>query len=368
MIKNQSPKLFRFTDKKRNLISMLEKILTLYGIDAVESDIKLFGDGLINHTWKVSTGSAAYILQQVNVAVFKNPIDIDHNVSSIKAFLNGYNSDFKFIAPLPATDGKTLVDTPSGYYRLFPFVSNSHSLNVLENEEEAFEAAKQFGKFSRQLNDFNVNELRITLPDFHNLSLWYQKFTIACDQASSERKQKSASCIAFIKENAAIVSIFDKIISEQRMPKRVIHHDTKINNVLFNPENKGICVIDLDTVMPGYYISDVGDMMRTYLCAVSEEETDLDQIKIRKTFFKAIYDGYLSEMGDVLTETEKTYFSYAGKFMIFMQAIRFLTDYLQNDVYYGRQYDDHNFNRALNQITLLQRYLEMEEELNELIA
>ncbi len=347
---------------------MLEKILTLYGINAVASDIKLFGDGLINHTWKVSTDTSAYILQKVNVAVFKNPIDIDHNVSSIKTFLNGFNSDFKFIAPLAATNGETLVNTAAGYFRLFPFVSNSHSLNVLENEQEAFEAARQFGKFSRKLNDFDVNELRITLPDFHNLSLWYQKFITACDNAAPERKQKSEASIAFIKENAAIVAVYDQIVSERTIPKRVIHHDTKINNVLFDEENKGICVIDLDTVMPGYYISDVGDMMRTYLCAVSEEETDLDQIQIRKTFFKAIYDGYLSEMGDVLTATEKSYFSYAGKFMIFMQAIRFLTDYLQNDIYYGKQYEDHNFNRALNQITLLKRYLALEEELKTLIA
>ena len=347
---------------------MLEEILTLYGIKAVESNIKLFGDGLINRTWKVSTGFAEYILQKVNDTVFKIPLDIDYNISGIRAFLDDKNPGYKFISPLPALNGETLISTPSGFFRLFPFVSGSHSLNVLDNETEAFEAAKQFGGFSRALNDFQVSNLKITIPNFHNLSLWYEKFIAACDNASADRKQKAAAGIAFIKENASIVTLYEELIKNKVIPERVIHHDTKINNVLFNAENKGICVIDLDTVMPGYYISDVGDMMRTYLCAVSEEETDLSKINIRTSFFKAIYDGYLSEMGDVLTEAEKTYFIYAGKFMILMQGIRFLTDYLQNDSYYGCQYEDHNLKRAENQLTLLKRYLEVEDQLQDLIA
>jgi len=354
--------------KEKKLISMLEEILTLYGINAAESNIKLFGDGLINRTWKVTNGSAEYILQKVNDTVFKKPLDIDYNISGIRAFLNDNDPAYNFISPVPAINGDTLINTPSGYFRLFPFVSDSHSLNVLDKETEAFEAAKQFGGFSRVLNDFQVNDLKITIPNFHNLSLWYQKFIVACDNATADRKQKAADCIAFIKENAAIVTIYEELVKDKVIPERVIHHDTKINNVLFNAENQGICVIDLDTVMPGYFISDVGDMMRTYLCAVSEEETDLSKINIRTSFFKAIYDGYLSEMGNVLTEAEKTYFIYAGKFMIFMQAIRFLTDYLQNDIYYGRKYEEHNLKRAENQLTLLKKYLEAEDQLKELIA
>lgn len=347
---------------------MLEEILTLYGINAVESDIKLFGDGLINRTWKVSNGSAEYILQKVNDTVFKKPLDIDYNISGIRSFLNDNNPEYTFISPLPAKNGDTLISTPSGYFRLFPFVSDSHSLNVLDTETEAFEAAKQFGGFSSALNNFKVSDLKITIPNFHNLSLWYQKFIDACEHAAADRKQQAADAIAFIKENEAIVTVYEELVKNKAIPERVIHHDTKINNVLFNVENKGMCVIDLDTVMPGYYISDVGDMMRTYLCAVSEEETDHSKINIRTSFFKAIYDGYLSEMGDVLTEAEKTYFIYAGKFMILMQGIRFLTDYLQNDIYYGRQYEDHNLKRAQNQLTLLKRYLDVEDQLQELIA
>jgi thiamine kinase-like enzyme len=144
----------------------------------------------------------------------------------------------------------------------------------------------------------------------------------------------------------------------------VTHHDTKISNVLFDDQDNGLCVIDLDTVMPGYFISDVGDMMRTYLSPVNEEEKDLSKIIIRNEYFKAITDGYLSEMSAELTEKEKEHFVYAGKFMIYMQALRFITDHLNNDHYYGAAYEGHNFVRANNQAVLLQKLSEKEDELS----
>jgi Ser/Thr protein kinase RdoA (MazF antagonist) len=347
---------------------MPDNILAMYGIQKPKYTIQTFGDGLINRTWKVTTDSAAYILQQVNQAVFKNPIIIDQNVSRIKAYLNSNYPSYLFISPLFDVSGASLVESQSGCFRLFPFVANSHALNVVNTPQEAFEAARQFGKFTRLLNDFEVSELKLTLPDFHNLSLRYDEFLTACETASAERKQKSGSSIMFIKENKEIVSIFKKIVDQHEIPQRVIHHDTKINNVLFDKDDKGICVIDLDTVMPGYFISDVGDMIRTYVSPSGEEETNLAKINVRKPFFRAIYDGYMEQMGDVLTSTEKAYFIYAGKFMIFMQGLRFLTDYLENDVYYGQKYEGHNLCRAENQITLLQRYLEIEEQLKQVIA
>jgi hypothetical protein len=130
--------------------------------------------------------------------------------------------------------------------------------------------------------------------------------------------------------------------------------------VLFDESNKGLCVIDLDTVMPGYFFSDVGDMMRTYLSPVSEEESDLEKIVVRKEFYKAIVEGYSAEMSDELTALERNHFLFAGKFMVYMQALRFLTDHLNNDIYYGAKYEGHNFIRARNHTTLLQRLDKME--------
>jgi Ser/Thr protein kinase RdoA (MazF antagonist) len=149
--------------------------------------------------------------------------------------------------------------------------------------------------------------------------------------------------------------------------QRVMHHDTKISNVLFDNSSKAICIVDLDTVMPGYFISDTGDIFRTYLSPVDEEEADLDKIQIRTSFFKAIVEGYLSEMKDELSETEKQYFLYAGKFMIYMQALRFIADYLNNDIYYGARYEGHNLVRGKNQVVLLQKFIEKEEELQNIM-
>lgn len=342
---------------------MFENILPLYGLSSDKTTVKLFGDGLINHTWKVSTDTQNYILQKVNNEVFKTPTDIDENISLIKEYLNVRYPNYLFVSPVNTLSGESLLDTDFGFYRLFPFVEGSTSHNSLTNKSEAYEAAKQFGKFSKILADFDAEQLNITIPNFHNLKLRFEQFVEAAKNASPERLELAKESIDFINENKEIVDTYCKIVENKEIPLRVIHHDTKINNVLFDEKNNGLCVIDLDTVMPGYFISDVGDMMRTYLAVASEEETDLSKISIRKEFFQAIYDGYMEEMKDVLSETEKQYFTYSGKFIIYMQAIRFLADYLQNDTYYGSKYEGHNLNRAKNQIALLKEYKKMEGEL-----
>jgi thiamine kinase-like enzyme len=182
-----------------------------------------------------------------------------------------------------------------------------------------------------------------------------------------ERIKRSVTSIQFILDHTHILAEFQKIQTDTNFKLRVTHHDTKISNVLFDKDGNGLCVIDLDTVMPGYFISDVGDMMRTYLSPVSEEEKDLNKIEIREDFFQAIVEGYLANIKSELGERELNHFVYAGKFMIYMQAIRFLTDYLNNDKYYGAAYEDQNFIRANNQVTLLQRLLDKEEILKKMV-
>jgi aminoglycoside phosphotransferase (APT) family kinase protein len=156
-----------------------------------------------------------------------------------------------------------------------------------------------------------------------------------------------------------LVEQYENFISSKNAILRVTHHDTKISNVLFDQNEKVICVIDLDTVMPGYFISDVGDMCRTYLPNVSEEEQNIDLIQIDKGRWDAIKEGYLLAMGDLLTSFEKAHFEFAGSFMIYMQALRFLTDHLNNDVYYGAKYNGQNYVRAINQIALLKAYYQI---------
>ena len=346
---------------------MVGPILKQYGLNNSEYSVQQFHSGLINKTWKVGTTGKSYILQQVNDHVFKNPEDIDQNLLKLKNYLNSHFPDYLFVAPIASSDGRTIIHTGDGYFRLLPFIEGSQTLDFARTSEEAFEAARQFGKFSKLLSGFDADGLAYTLPDFHNLTLRFTQFLDACTHASPERLSRATEAITFIKENDHIVSMYDQIRNDKSILHRVIHHDTKISNVLFNSENEGMCVIDLDTVMPGYFFSDTGDMMRTYLSYANEEEVDLHKIDIRTDFFRAIYNGYFSEMGPHLTEGEKELFIYSGEFIIYMQAIRFLADYLNNDTYYGAKYPEHNFNRAMNQITLLKQYMALKPEFQRII-
>lgn len=330
-------------------------------------EAKIFGNGLINNTWLVTNNKGKYILQRINQNVFKQPSFIDENIKAIANYLSLHFPGYIFTVPVPTINNKTLVQNNEGYFRLFQFIENSKTYTVAPNPQIAFEAAKQFGKFTKLLSGFNQSTLQITLPDFHNLSLRYTQFLQSLQQANKERLKASQQNIDFLKAHKNIVDVYEQILLNNAFKKRVTHHDTKISNVLFSENDKGICVIDLDTVMPGYFISDVGDMLRTYLCEASEEETDFSKIEIRNEYFIAIVHGYLAEMKEELSADEINAFVYAGKFMIYMQALRFLTDYINNDIYYGAKYPQHNLNRATNQIVLLQHLLDKEEWLNKIV-
>ena len=249
-----------------------------------------------------------------------------------------------------------------------PFIKGSHTISVVSSPDQAFEAAFQFGKFTRLLSGFDAGKLHATIPDFHNLTLRYQQFEEALKHGNAARVKQSKTTIDEIRSHLHILTSFEKIRKSPLVKQRVMHHDTKISNVLFDDSGKGICVIDLDTVMPGYFISDVGDMMRTYLSPANEEEKDFNKIEVRDDFFGAIVHGYLSNMGDELTAEEKGLILYAGLFLIYMQAIRFLADHLNDDCYYGAGYTDHNLVRAQNQLSLLKKLEEKSARLQEIIT
>lgn len=347
---------------------MFGTILKEFGIDA-KAVVKPFGSGLINNTWLISENGKEFVLQRINCKVFKQPFDIASNIRSIAGYLQIQHPDYLFISPRKTITGDEMIFIENeGYFRVLPFVKNSYTIDIVNTPAQAYEAARQFGRFTNLLSDFPVDILKITLPDFHNLPLRYCQFEKAITEGNKERINAASTLINFLKEQQGIVATSEQIIRDPGFKKRVTHHDSKINNVLFDENDHGLCVIDLDTVMPGYFISDFGDMMRTYLSPVSEEEKDLSKIEIREDYFKAIADGYLSEMGNVLTTVEKQFMVYAGKFMTYMQALRFLTDHLNNDIYYGSRYEGHNFIRANNQATLLKKIIEKEKLLEEIVA
>lgn len=345
---------------------MMEEIFSAYNLLQNQLEVEPFGNGLINQTWRIKNSHDDFILQKINHTIFKHPEAIAANVRMLADYLSGTHPGFLFIEPIKTKNNEEMgYIAGKGYYRLYPYVKQSHTINAVEKPQQAYEAARKFGQFTRILSGFPVDHLQITLPDFHNLSLRYEQFTEALENGNKKRLQQSQELIGFIKANKKIVDTYENILHNPSFKLRVTHHDTKISNVLFNQEDKGLCVIDLDTVMPGYFISDVGDMIRTYLSPANEEEKDFSKIEIREEYFSAIWKGYMSEMNDELSTEEKNHFIYAGKFMIYMQAIRFLTDHLNNDIYYGAKYPGHNLVRAGNQAVLLQRLLEKEALLSD---
>jgi Ser/Thr protein kinase RdoA (MazF antagonist) len=340
---------------------MIDIVLDKFGIKNDAITISPIYQGLINNTWKVGANGNAYIVQKVNANVFKQPQDIAFNIDAIGTFLHQNYPNYLFTSPVKTASGKVIINLDEdAYFRIFPFVKNSHSIDVVTTPSQAYEAAKQFARFTAKLAGFDAQQLKVTIPSFHNLSLRFQQFENALKNGNTKRINEAAETIECLKEYAYIADEFETIKNNPEFKLRVTHHDTKISNVLFDKEEKGLCVIDLDTVMPGYFISDLGDMMRTYLSPVSEEEKDFTKIEIREKIYEAIIEGYLSEMGDELTQTEREHIPYAGKFMIYMQALRFITDYLNDDAYYGSAYNGHNFVRGKNQLALLQKLCEFE--------
>ena len=348
---------------------MIATILSTYGIHDKDIIVEPLLGGLINSTWKITSGGQQYILQRINDNVFKKPYELAENIRTLDRYLKVHSPGYLFVAPLRNNRNEEIVhDTERGYFRLFPFIRGSHTINVVSSPDQAFEASLQFGKFTRLLSEFEASKLHLTIPDFHNLSLRYQQFEDAIKRGNPDRIKQSSTLIAKIKSHDHILTSFEKIKKDVTVRNRVTHNDTKISNVLFNDKGKGICIIDLDTVMPGYFISDVGDMMRTYLSPANEEEKDFNAIEVRDDFFLAIVQGYLSCMGDELTAGEKDLILYSGLFLIYMQAIRFLADYCNNDSYYGARYEDQNFVRAGNQVCLLNKLEEKEKVFQKMIS
>lgn len=347
---------------------MLQHILNTFGIETTRYEAIPLQGGLINNTWKIVSGPHSFILQRINTAVFKKPEEIADNIDMIASYLSIHNPEYFLPLPLKSLNQKSLeYFSPEGYFRLFPYIEGSATIHIVSTAEQAFEAASQFGKFTKALSTFNSGKLHITIPHFHDLIVRYKEFEQAISAGNQERIKRSREVIKELKNYQPILMQFEKLRKDPHVKKRAMHHDTKISNVLFNEHGKGICIIDLDTVMPGYFISDFGDMMRTYLSPASEEEKNFSKIDIREDFFKAILQGYLAFMYDEMTEAELSLMIYAGLFLTYMQALRFFTDYCNNDTYYRPTYEDHNLVRATNQLQLLKIIEEKSEVLHRIV-
>ncbi|WP_341835128.1 aminoglycoside phosphotransferase family protein [Chitinophaga pollutisoli] len=344
-------------------------IISAFGLQPGEFSMQKFGSGHINNTFLLTgPNDKRYILQRINTYVFREPDVIARNLKLAGDYLDKHHPEYLFIKAIPTVAGEEMYQHGDEYWRMIPFIPDSTSVDQADNTRQAYEAAKQFGLMARMFHGIDLHEFRASIPNFHNLTLRYASFQEAIRTAKEERKQFAESLVEQFLRYSDIAVTFESLKTNPEFTDRLMHHDTKINNVLLKKGSfEGICVCDLDTLMPGKVISDLGDMVRTYVCPVSEEERDFSQIEVRDEYYEALMKGYLSEVGSTLTETEKQHLFYAGKFMIYMQGIRFLTDYLNGDVYYPIKYPEHNYNRAKNQLTLLQQLIAKEPQLQAII-
>lgn len=348
---------------------MSEHILAAFGLKAKHYEVRPFGSGHINKTYLVRdpAGDEHYILQRINTYVFKRPQVIAKNHRLTWEHLSARHPDYLFPKALPTIyDGDLYIEDDS-FWRLMPFVEHAVTVDKADTPQQAFEAARQFGRFAKLTSGIDLSAFEPTIPDFHNLSLRARQFEEAVENASVERKVRAGDLIDFLVGQQRITRHFELVI-KPALPDRLMHHDTKINNVLLHEGTfEGVCVIDLDTLMPGKIVSDLGDMVRTYVCPVPEDEPDVSRVCVRDDFYAALVQGYLSEVRGELNALEREQIFYAGEFMVYMQALRFLADYLNGDVYYPVKYPEHNLDRARNQATLLMRLMEKEQPLKAII-
>ncbi|CAM1363252.1 phosphotransferase [Tenacibaculum xiamenense] len=320
--------------------------------------------GHINNTYLIHTnGEDDYVLQKINHLVFKdipglinNKVTISNHIRNELSHLPTEQIKRKVLTLVKVKNSEEFYYEEDGsYWNLMVYIKCSFTYEVVRNKEIAYEGGKLMGNFLNLTNDFDASTLTTTIPKFHDMSFRFSNYKYAIQSSKIERLRKASVhtdvIICRLKEEMHILQNLKEL---GEIPLRVTHNDPKISNILFDELNKGLCIIDTDTVMSGIVHYDFGDAIRTICNTAKEDETDLSKVEFNLEYYKAYTKGFLSQMGDSLTPTEKKYLPLAAKTMIFIMGLRFLTDYLMNDVYYKTKYPEHNLDRARNQFKLIE--------------
>ena len=318
-------------------------------------------EGNINGTYKITCADGAdYLLQNVNTVVFRNTDILMRNVDAVCTFLGEKlkHSDCGMISLYcyPCKEGgKYFVDEQGRVWRVYNFVGNSVCYSILSSPELFYKTGQAFGTFQNLLADFPIGELGDTIPDFHNTAKRYENLL---KSAEKDVKGRLASCLpefAFVKARAEDTRVLTDLLAAGKLPLRVTHNDTKINNILFDADTLAPkCVVDLDTVMPGLSLYDFGDAIRSGAATAAEDETDLTKMSMSLELYEAYTKGYLSTAGESLTDLEIEYLPFSAKLLTLECGIRFLTDYLDGDVYFKTKSPDHNLIRCRTQFKLVE--------------
>lgn len=317
--------------------------------------VQKLSTGLINHTYKVKKRAGeAFLLQKINTNVFTEPVVLQRNYLKIKQH---FEQEQSYILPaiIKTQNGGLLLEDDSYVWRCFEFIKDTYSPTISTTPDEAWLVANCFGTFSARLSNLDPKNIEMVLPGFHDLSLRFRQFLDALADASHERKQAAAKYIQMALDHQNLVKFYEKVSADtQRFPLHILHHDCKIANILFRrADHKIYSPIDFDTTQPGLFFSDIGDMIRSMVPNYPEDHANVEELTIREAFYEAVRDGYLEAMHPFLSKDEMEQIDLSGNLIVYMQALRFLTDYLNQDIYYQIGYPTQNLDRAANQFQLL---------------
>jgi hypothetical protein len=361
---------FKLTD------NTIASIVSGFKVEGEFISARPFGSGHINDTYRVITSSGKnYLLQKINRFVFKDVPGLMNNIASVTAHVKqkllatpGANADRDVLTLIESKQqGLFTEDTEGNYWRVFVFLNNTKSYDQVLTEKQALEGGKAFGRFQAMLADMDPALLIDTIPNFHNIEYRLVNLDKATEADAAKRLNKVLPEIDFINQRRFAMGHILRQGNAGLLPLRIIHNDTKFNNVLLDDHDRAQCVIDLDTVMPGYVAYDFGDAIRTILNTAPEDEPDLSLIQLNTSLFTAYVKGYLQQTIDFLTETEIASLVDGVLLLPFMQGVRFLTDYLNGDLYFKIHSPRHNLQRAQAQFQLVKKLEQESEKLNNMV-
>ncbi len=342
---------------------------------------KPFTHGHINDTYVATYnhngGARRYVHQRINHHVFKNPVAVMDNIRRVTEHIrqrlirHGYNDvNRRVLTLVPTHDGGWFHCTADGHYwRTYLFIERAHIHDVVETPAQAYASARTYGLFQQSLSDLSGPRLAETIPDFHHTPRRYASFQRALAQDSLNRAQTCRAEIDFAVGHEPMTRVLLDLQQRGEIPERITHNDTKFNNVMLDDATgAGICVLDLDTVMPGLALYDFGDMVRTTTSPTAEDERDLSKIRMEMPMFEALTRGYLSAANVFLNHREKEHLAFSGKLITFEIGLRFLTDYLEGDHYFKIHRPAHNLDRCRTQFKLVESIERQEDAMNRLVA
>ena len=333
----------------------IHQIAHQFNIDSEVNQVSDLNSGFINDTYLVKTTSGSkYVLQRISTVVFKDVENVIRNKVLISEHLSKSQTNYKIVRFIKThSDGAFFKDEDSNYWNLMTFIPDSITHDVATNSGLVEEAGKLYGDFIIQAADLDMDKLVETLPDFHSIPLRYQQFDEALKNTKEETKLNAKEDIDFVFNCRKEMHELSELKVQNKFPIRVTHNDAKLGNILFDKNDKGLAVIDLDTVMPGIVAFDFGDSIRSICTTTAEDDTNLEATKINLEFYEAFCKGFAATTKHILTPLEIKYLPLGAKTITFIMGLRILTDYLNNNVYYKVDYETHNLVRAKNQFKLV---------------